>query len=267
MQAMRSGERNILPISVLGRADRLLSAFDLEHSVLGIGELSRRSGLPKTTVHRLVAELTGLGLLEHTPDGVRLGMRLFELGQLVPRQRTLRDAAIPFMEHLHDATRAPVHLAVLDDIEVVYVEILGAGSLPMLPSRVGGRLPAHATGVGKAMLAFADPAVVQRRIDAGLTRLTPHTISTPGGLARELQGIRAGGVAFDREEGRLGIVCAAAPVSGPDGVVDAALSVSGVPGMDLERVAPAVRTAALGLSRQAMLLPPPGVPERRRRPR
>ena len=180
---MCSAERNEPATSVLGRMDRLLRAFDVDHSVLGIAELSRRSGLAKTTTHRLVGELLALDLLEPTGDGVRLGMRLFELGQLVPRQRTLREAALPFMEHLHDATRAPVHLAVLDELEVVYVEILGASALPQLPSRVGGRLPAHMTGVGKAMLAFnglaaADliiiPASAERMAVDGVADLINH---------------------------------------------------------------------------------------------
>jgi IclR family transcriptional regulator, acetate operon repressor len=261
MQGMRSGEWAEGSNSVLGRAVRLLSAFDAEHSVLGTAELARRSGVPKTTAHRLVGELTSLGLLEQTPGGARLGLRLFELGQLVPRQRTLREAALPIMENLRDATRTPVHLAVLDDVEVVYVEILGGRAMPRLPSRVGGRMPAHATGVGKAMLAFAPPELVQRRLDAGLSRRTPHTIVAPSALLRELASIRDRGVAYDREEGTLGVVCVAAPVTGPDGAVDAAISVSGrAETLDLERMAPAVRTAALTLSQQARLLPDEAVP-------
>jgi IclR family transcriptional regulator, acetate operon repressor len=255
MQPMRSGEWDEGSNSVLGRATRVLSAFDPEHSVLGVAEIARRSGVPKSTAHRLVGELSALGLLEQTHEGVRLGLRLFELGQLVPRQRTLREAAVPVMENLRDATRSPVHLAVLDDVEVVYVEILGGRSMPRLPARVGGRMPAHATGVGKAMLAFAPPELVQRRIDVGLDRRTAHTITTAGVLSRELAAIRETGVAFDREESSLGIVCAAAPVTGPDGKVDAAISVSGrAESLDLERMAPAVRTAALTLSQQARLL-------------
>jgi IclR family transcriptional regulator, acetate operon repressor len=166
------------------------------------------------------------------------------------------------MENLRDATRAPVHLAVLDDVEVVYVEILGGRAMPRLPSRVGGRMPAHATGVGKAMLAFAPADRVQRRIEAGLERRTAHTITTVGGLTRELAAVREQGVAFDREEAMVGVVCAAAPITGPDGSVVAAVSVSGrAESLDLERMAPAVRTAALTLSQQARLLPEDAVPQ------
>ncbi len=228
----------------------VLSAFDLEHTALGISELARRCGLPKSTVHRTVRELVRLRLLEHDGTQLRLGMLLFELGQLVPRQRTLREAALPYLEDLREATHATVHLAVLDGIEVVYVEILRGREPPPLPSRVGGRLPAHATGVGKAILAFSPPAAVAARIEAGLTRRSPYTVVLPGPLTRELQVIREAGVSYDREESALGVVCAAAPVFGAEGTVVAALSVTGrAERLDVERMAPAVRTAALTLSR------------------
>jgi len=236
----------------------LLWAFDPDRPELGISELARRTGLPKSTTHRLAGELVRLGLLEQAGPRLRLGLRLFELGQLVPRQRTLRDAALPFMEDLREATQNSVHLAVLEGIEVVYVEILLSRGSRSLPSRVGGRLPAHATGVGKAILAFSPPEVVTARIEAGLVRLSPHTIVTPGGLTRELRTIRSEGVSYDRQESDLGIVCAAAPVIAPDGTVTAGLSVTGrAERLDVKRMAPAVRTAALALSR-ALASPGPG---------
>lgn len=248
---MRSGEWDDRSNSVLGRSVRLLTAFDVDRSVLTLAELARRSGLPKSTAHRLVAELAEHRLVEVTPDGVRLGMRMFELGQLVPRQRGLREAALPLMEDLREATGATVHLVVLEGVEVVYLEILRGKGAPSMPSRVGGRMPAHATGVGKAILAFSAPEAVAARIEAGLVPLSPHTIVQPGRLTRELVRIHDQGVAFDREESGLGVVCVASPVFGPDGTVAGGLSLSGRTGrLDTERMAPAVRTAALALSRQ-----------------
>jgi DNA-binding IclR family transcriptional regulator len=235
---------------VLGRAALLLDCLAAGDSP-GISELARRSGLAKTTVFRLVHELAGCGLVEVTSSGVRLGMRLFELGSSVPRQRSLAEAALPFMRDLHVATRETVHLAVLDGAEVVYVAIQHGAHTPRLPSRVGGRMPAHATGVGKAILAFSAPEVAAALIYGGLERRTPRTIAAPGALRRELARIRASGVSFDREESGPGIVCAASPVFGTGGTVAAALSLTGWSSrLDLERVAPAVRTAALALSRQ-----------------
>lgn len=237
--------------SVLARAVSLLDAFHPDDPGLTVSELGRRTGLAKSTVHRMAVELCRLGLLEQTPDGLRLGLHLFELGQLVHRQRSVREAALPLMEDLREATRSTVHLAVREGIEVVYVEILRAKGAPSLPSRVGGRMPAHATGVGKALLAFSPPEVVNARIEAGLPPHSPHTIIAPGPLLRELTTVRATGIAFDREESGPGIVCAAAPVFGADGSPVAALSVSGRSShTDVERVGLAARTAALALTRQ-----------------
>jgi len=238
------------PVSVIGRVALLLDCLAAGDSP-GISELARRSGLAKTTVHRLVHELGSCGLVEVTGDGVRLGIRLFELGSSVPRQRSLAEGALPFMRDLQQATGNTVHLAVLDGAEVVYLQILRGSGTRQLPSRVGGRMPAHATGVGKAILAFAPPQVVSALIAAGLERRTARTLVAAGALRRELARIRDRGVSFDREESGPGIVCAASPVFGADGAVLAALSLTGWSSrLDLDRVAPAVRTAALALSRQ-----------------
>jgi IclR family transcriptional regulator, acetate operon repressor len=243
---------------VVGRAALLLDCLAVGDSP-GISELARRSGLPKTTVFRLVHELACCGLVEVTGGGVRLGMRLFELGSSVPRQRSLAEAALPYMRDLQQATGDTVHLAVLDGAEVVYIEIRRGRPGQRLPSRVGGRMPAHATGVGKAILAFSPPEVVSALIAAGLERRTARTIVAPGPLRRELARIRESGVSFDREESGPGIVCAASPVFGAGGAVVAALSLTGWSSrLDVQRVAPAVRTAALALSRQ--LGAPPSLP-------
>jgi IclR family transcriptional regulator, acetate operon repressor len=255
MQGMCSAERNVPPVTVVGRAALVLDCLAAGDSP-GISELARRSGLAKTTVFRLVHELGRYGLVEDTGDGVRLGMRLFELGSSVPRQRSLTEAALPFMRDLQQATGDTVHLAVLDRAEVVYLQILRGSGTRRLPSRVGGRMPAHATGVGKAILAFSPRPVVDALIAAGLPPRTARTIVAPAALRRELGRIRQAGTAYDREESGPGIVCAASPVFGADGAVVAGLSLTGWSvRLNLARAAPAVRTAALALSRQLGSVP------------
>ncbi|WP_432842367.1 IclR family transcriptional regulator [Dactylosporangium sp. CA-092794] len=248
---MRSIQRDDGENSVLGRAMSLLTAFGPHDAELSLAELGRRTGVPKPTVHRLVVELDRWGIVERTPRGVRLGMRLFELGQLAPRQRGLREAALPFLNDLYQATRETVHLAVLDGVEVVYVEKLSARTGPLVPSLAGGRMPAYCTGVGKALLAFSPPEVLRAVVAAGLPRRTPHTIVMPGLLEREIEAVRRRGVAFEHEESTPGIVCAACPVLGENGRAVAAISITGwATALDTTRVSAAVRTAALGLSRQ-----------------
>ncbi|GAA1262168.1 IclR family transcriptional regulator [Sphaerisporangium rubeum] len=234
----------------LRRVVAVLRAFRADDDGLGPAELARRTGLPKSTAHRIAADLAETGLLERHGAGTRLGLTLFEIGQKVPRQRVLRDAALPYMSDLREATRQTVHLAVLEGHEVVYVEILPTPGGPDLPSRVGGRLPAVVTGVGKAILAFSPESTVRAVLERGLPRVSERSLTAPGVLTRELDRIRTDGVAYDREESGPGIVCAASPVLAPDGTALAALSVSGwSTHMRTRHTAPAVHTAALALSR------------------
>ncbi len=249
-EAVRATEWNGGPNSVLGRSLTLLTAFRPDEVELSLAELARRTGLAKSTAHRLLRELESWDLVERTPGGVRLGMRLFELGSLVPRQRGLREAAAPFLADLFEATHETVHLAVLDGVEVVYVQKLDRRGGPKVPSRVGGRMPAYCTGVGKAMLAFAAPERVNAVLSTGLCRRTPRTVVAPGLLHQELAAIRERGVAMEHEESTVGITCVAAPVLDAAGVPVAAVSITGwVNRLDPARFAPAVHTAALGVSR------------------
>lgn len=238
------------PNSVLGRAMTLLSAFRSGEPELSLAELSRRTGIPKPTAHRLLAELAEWNIVERTPGGLRLGMGLFELGQRAPRQRGLREAAAPFLADLFEATHETVHLAVPDRLDVLYLQKLTGRRGPRLPSQIGGRMPAYCTGVGKAMLAFSAPELLAEVLAAPLVRRTPRTIVAPGLLRRELARIRTRGVAEEHEESCVGIACVAAPVlAGGDHAV-AAISITGWANrLDTARLAPAVRTAALGLSR------------------
>jgi DNA-binding IclR family transcriptional regulator len=198
----------------------------------------------------LAGHLIATGLLEREGTSVRLGIKLFEIGQLAIRQRGLVDAARPYLADLREATRNTVHLAVLEGTEVVYLDILSGPDAPALPSRIGGRFPAHATGVGKAILAFSPDADVERIIAAGLTRVSTRTITAPGLLRRQLAKVREEGIAYEREESGAGVVCAASPLLNGNGRALAAISLSGWANrMRTERVAPAVRTAALTLSR------------------
>ncbi len=233
---------------MLPRALDVLSAFRPSDLSLPPAELAKRAGLSKATGHRIIRDMIELGFLERTTGGVRLGMRMFEIGQLVPRQRNLRSAALPYMHDLRKATQATVHLAVLDRTDVLYIDILGQDA--DLPSRIGGRLPAHATGVGKAMLAFAPSYVVDAVLSGPLDRYSPATITSRDELEQELMRARKWGIAYDREESLAGIVCAAAALLSKDGALLGGLSVtSRVGSMNLQQVGPAVHTAALALGR------------------
>ena len=238
--------------AVLDRAVRLLDAFRTS-SELTLDELAERSGLPRSTAHRLAGQLVRLGLLERSRRGWRLGTTLFELGQLVPRQQRLRDVALAYMEDLYEATRETVQLAVLDESEVLYVEIISGHRKVATPSRRGGRMPAHCTALGKAMLAFSDDvgrSWIERH--RPLVARTATTFADPRELAKELQDIRRAGLAYDREESTAGLVCVAAPLLIANGTARAAMSVSMPAGGRItpSQVAPAVRSSGRALSRE-----------------
>jgi DNA-binding IclR family transcriptional regulator len=247
---MRTAEWN-KSTSVLERAASVLGAFRIEDRSLGVSELARRTGLPKSTVARLTAELIRLQFLERQGSSLRLGLTLFELGQMVATPKELRRRAMGIMVDLRNATGQTVHLAVLDGTEVVYIEILRGRGAPPLPSRVGGRMPAHATAVGKAMLAFSSPDFIEDVLGGGLQQVARGTITDEGALRRELVEIAASGLAREENESAAGSSCVASPVHDSGGALVAALSVSGYVGLlDVDRVGPAVRTAALALGRQ-----------------
>jgi DNA-binding IclR family transcriptional regulator len=247
------------PPSVLGRAVRLLGAFGPDDAEVGLSELARRAGLPKASAHRLAEQLTAEGLLERAGPRYRLGLRLFELGQLVPRRRLLREAALPFLEDVFIATRETVHLAVPDGMEVLYVERLSGHRSGDTPSRVAGRLPLHCTATGQAMLAHSPAEVFEALVARPLERRTPRTIVVPSVLAAELAQVRSRGWAYERDQTRLGYASVASPVFGPRDEVLGALSVTGPDRrIDPERIAPVVTTAARGLSRTLAEGAPPG---------
>ena len=204
---MQTAERNDLS-SVVGKIDCILSAFEPDDVSISLAYLARRTGIAKSTLHRPVGSLVDAGILEREDGQLELGLRLFELGQLVPRQRTLRDAALPFMEDLFEATHETVHLAVLDGIEILYVEKIMGHRRVRSPSRVAGRMPLYSTAVGKAILASSPPELLDRVIEAGLRPRTPYTIVAAKLLRENVAEVQPP-VAFDREESLLGLRCAA----------------------------------------------------------
>jgi DNA-binding IclR family transcriptional regulator len=237
-------------VSSLTRGLSLLDLFSVRNSELSISELARRSGIPKSTTHRLVGDLIAWGAMERTSKGVRLGVHLFELGHLVPAQRRLREIAIPYAHNLNEVTQLTSNLAVRDGQDIVYIEKIASRSLRVPHSRVGGRLPLHATALGKAILAYSDASFTDSVLAGELKSLSPHTITDPDVLRTELAKVHRTKVAFDVEESQLGLFCVAAPVFANGSEVVGAISVTGATSLSqAERFAPVVRTTAMALSR------------------
>ena len=237
--------------SVTSKVVSLFDAFQLGDVELSLNELARRADLPLSTAYRLVRELVAWGGLEHaTGGGYRLGLRLLEVGSRSPRNVGLNEIVVPFMQDLYVATRQNVHLAVLQGHEALYVErVTGLQSIAV-KSRRWGRMPLHATGVGKVLLAHASDELVDEVIAAGLQRYTPYTIVAPGHLRRNLAEIRRTGIGIAHEEMTVGRVSVATAVFDAADRAVAALSIVVPTTADPQRLAPAVRTAALCASRR-----------------
>jgi DNA-binding IclR family transcriptional regulator len=247
-----SGGNALAGRSVTSKVASILDAFRASDQHLSLAEISQRTGMPLSTTHRLANELVLWGGLERASRGTyRVGMRLWEIGSLAPQRSGLRDIAIPFMEDLYEATHENVQLAVLAGTDALFVEKINGRHSVQIVTRVGGRLPLHATGVGKALLAFA-PKVVQEAVLAGSLRaLTPATITDPRVLRDALTEARRLGYAWTRDEMTIGATSVAAPVFGADGEAVASLSlVVATQGADIGRLALPLRIAALGLSRR-----------------
>ncbi|GAA2425658.1 IclR family transcriptional regulator [Streptomyces macrosporus] len=213
------------PGPVLGRAFRILGAFCAEHPAMTLSELARRSGLPTSTVHRMLGDLIEWGALERGADGrYRVGLRLWEVGALAPRGQGLRERALPYLEDLSQVTRENVQLAVREGCELVFVErIAGTGAVPVL-TRVGGRFALTATGVGLVLLAHA-PSEVQEKVLAGpFRRFTERTVTDPRTLRRMLGDVRRDGYVVSDRQVTMDALSVAAPVYGPGGEVVAAVS-------------------------------------------
>lgn len=237
--------------SAVSRALAVLFVFDDRHRRLTVSEISRRAGLPLPTTHRLVQELVAGGALVRTGREYVVGRRLWDVGLLAPVQTGLRLVASPFLNDVHSATRATVHLAIRERAQVLYLERLaGRASVPVV-SQVGSRLPMHCTGVGKVLLAHA-PADVRDEVMSDLVRVTPYTVTAPGRLHEQLQRVRREGYATTVEEMTLGACSIAVPVQAPtaDGAVMAAIGVV-VPSLrrDRARLLAALQVAARGVGR------------------
>jgi DNA-binding IclR family transcriptional regulator len=242
--------------SVTSKVVSILLTFT-DGNVQSLTEIARLAGLPISTAHRLVAELAAWGVLERTDDAhYRAGVPLKVIGSRAAQAPSLHERARRVMEDVSAATRTNVRLGVLDGTCVAYTE-KEMGHRPVSGFNATKPLPLHATAMGKALLAFSPPELVDEVIDLGLEKYTPYTLTTGDRLRRSLAVTRLTRVALSRWELELGLATVAVPVFGGGGLVVAALELR-VRDLrsDLNGMQPALLVAARSLSRElAMSLP------------
>lgn len=229
------------------RATAVLAAFDREHRCLNLSQLSRRSGLPLATVHRLTADLVEGQMLVRRGDGrYEIGARIWRLGLLAPAT-DLRELAMPHLQDFVTATGHTVHLAVLDGSSALVIERLAGTKTFLTRHSPGARVPLHCTAVGKTLLAFASTGLVDQ-VMADLPRLTAYTVTDPRVLQRQLDGIRRTGLARSAQEHRLGVSSVAVPVNGHGGVVAAVGLLAPLSSPRVASALPHLRAAAASVS-------------------
>jgi len=211
------------------KAVSVLKAFGKDaHLGVGVTELARRAQLSKSTTFRLLGMLERNGVVERAGSAYRLGRVMQELGAQAstPGQEIIRDQLTPYLADLYESTHMTVQLAMLSGPSVVYLNKLEGHQRLRTPSRIGGRMPAYCTGVGKAMLAH-DSKALEETLLHPRHAWTARTIVDESALRAEIDGVRLSGVAVDAGESLATLTCIAAAIVGRDGRAIAAMSISG----------------------------------------
>jgi DNA-binding IclR family transcriptional regulator len=233
---------------MVARVALIINAFDGAGRQLRLDDVVSRTGLPRSSAHRILTQLHGAGLLKHGPDGYRIAASPLPVAGMFD-QSQLRGVAAAVLKRLHTDTALVVHLGVLLGADVVYLDEIGGSSGTAVPTRVAGHTPAHASALGKAMLARLPAEEIDELLGDPLRKCTPATIPDLPTLHQELALIRSRhGLAYDDQELAVGLSSIAAPIEMADGGL-AGLSLSGaMPARRLNRMAPFVTRAARGIS-------------------
>ena len=217
----------------LERGLAILASFRSERPLLGVSELGRGVGLSRSTTHRYVATLVALGYLQQDPGSrkYRLGSRVLDLGFSAINSMELREVAGPHLRELSDATGYTANMAILDELDIVYVDRCRSAQPRQreidLNLHVGARLPAYCTSLGKVLLAQLpedERAARVERID--FQRRGPNTITSRAALTAELLRVRRQGYAVNNEELAYGLRSIAAPVLQHDGSAAGAINLA-----------------------------------------
>ena len=240
--------------SVTGRAFAVLDTFDAAHRHQNLANIARRAGLPLTTVHRLVGELVTQGALTRTADGTyEIGTKIWRLGILASLHSDLREIALPYMEDIYELGNDAVQIGVLDGFRCLIVErIAGSRTLSVI-SKPGARLPLHASGVGKILLAYGTKELQQAALDS-LDKFTGKTITNADVLEKQLKLIKLQAFAHSQEELTMGATSLAVPIYGYGNRVIAAMGiVTPVENKDIERMVSVLKVSAQALSKKLIL--------------
>ncbi len=214
-------------VQSLERGIAVLLAFDAEHPEPTLAELSQITGFSRPAVRRFLITLERMGYVRGHGGRWSLTPRVLAIGQHYTASHALIELAQPHLLQLAERTHESASLATLDGDEVVYVARVPVRRIMSIDVSVGTRVPAHATSMGRALLAWAPASVVDAAVDGRpLRAFTPHTVTDPAALRAELAKVREQGWSIVAEELEMGLLSASAPVRDRSGAVVAALASS-----------------------------------------
>jgi IclR family acetate operon transcriptional repressor len=209
---------------------KILAALAAAGEGIGLSDLSRRLGLNKSTVYRMLTTLKAYGYVDQEPTTGKyiLGLKILELSGSLLDRLDVRAVAHPYLKELAARSQEVAHMVVKDGDEAVYIDKVEGNRTIRMYSQIGRRVALHSTAVGKAILAFLPPEEVEKIIARrDLPRFTSRTITTMAALQAELARVRERGYSIDDGENEEGIRCVGAPIFDYRGQVVAALSISG----------------------------------------
>jgi DNA-binding IclR family transcriptional regulator len=216
-------------IHVIDRAAQILDCFGFDHQELSVSEIGAKTNLHRSTAHRILMALEYNDLIQQNPENgkYRLGIKLFRLGHQAVSHLNLREICRPFLTRIMNETKETVHLAVLDEDQVLYLDKVEGPHALRMPSRVGRRIPTYCTSLGKAMLSFLDDQEVKNIFCNQVLRpYTANTVKTLSQLLTDLRMIRKRGYSVDNEEIEIGLRCVGAPIKDYTGAMVGAISVA-----------------------------------------
>lgn len=214
-------------IHVIDRAAQILDCFGFDHQELSVSEIGAKARLHRSTAHRILMALEYNDLIQQNAENgkYRLGIKLFRLGHQAVSHLNLREICRPFLTRIMDETKETVHLAVLDEDQVLYLDKVEGPHALRMPSRVGRHIPTYCTSLGKAMLSCLDDYEVKNIFrDRTLRPYTANTVKTLDRLLTDLRVIRRRGYSVDNEEIEIGLRCVGAPIRDYTGAMVGAIS-------------------------------------------
>jgi len=251
------------PSVAVERALGMLEAVSAEPEGLSNADISRKLQIPKSSASYILRTLERQGYLHRDPQSgkYRVGLKILSLSRGALSGLDVREVALPVMRNLMEKTSLTCHLAILDGPEAVYIEKVEPQGFIRMDTWVGRRMRVHATSVGKSLVAYIPQEQLEKIVvERPMEKRTPKTITTLPRLLKELERVRTLGYSVDDEENNLGARCLGAPVFNQQGMIEAAIGLSGpisqVNPQTMPRIVEALKDAARHVSMQLGYRPP-----------